>query len=255
MEEIKHHDLHQKEKGKFFNEQQSLFEKIYKNGFSDYVKDLENLELAFSSKDHCVCCIDEGTPNGPYHSAGSGILGKEEEVLEDFKKAGVTEITSHDGCGAAGLYTKAHELDLAKADEYGKEWSKKIAAKLGVPYRHISSGEMSRPKEFHIARVAYYDGTGKFDYSKVKELPAGFIISRVIQTSGKSVSEATLAFNIAIGDHGMGQLINKENPFVIVAIGKNTEDLLKLMNELEEVKRATHDQVKIDGFIAPEIKN
>ena len=247
---MEHQDLHKEEKTKLFNKQQELFEPIYKIGFSNYVKHLENLELAFSSKNHCVCCMDEGTPGG-FHSAGSGILREEEEVLSAFKNAGVTEITSHDGCGAAGLYVKAHNLDPLKADEYGKEWSKKIAAKLGVPHRHISFSEMNRPKDFHISRVAYYDGTGAFDYSKVKELPAGFIISRAIQTNGTSIAEASVAFNIATGDHGFGNLVNKENPFIIVAVAKDKEQLDLLMNELEEVKRATNDQIKIDGFVAP----
>jgi len=254
MEEIKNSDSHhEKEKKELFNGQQYLFKEIYKNGFSNYVQNLKNFKEAFVSS-KCICCMDEGTPHG-LHSAGSGILRDKGEVLEAFKAAGVNEITSHDGCGAAGLFAKAHNLNPLEADEYGKKWAQEIAAELGVSYRHISSSEMSRPKEFHIARVAYYDATGKFDYSKVKDLPSGFIISRGIQTSGTSVSEANVAFNIATGDHGFGTLVNKNDPFIVVAIAKDEEELALLMNELEEIKRATNDQIKIDGFIAPKIED
>ncbi|MFA6324769.1 MAG: hypothetical protein WCX46_00895 [Candidatus Paceibacterota bacterium] len=246
---MEHKNLHEQEKSNLFIGQQNLFDQIYKNGFQNYTQGLPSINEAFI-ENHSMCCIDEGTPHG-IHSAGSGILRDKEEVLTSFRDAGVTEITSHDGCGAAGLYAKSKGLDLSKSDEYAKEWSKEIAKELGVPYRHISSTEMSRPKGLHVSRVAYYDGTGKFDYSTTKELPAGFIISRAIQSIGTSISEATVSFNIATGDHGFGELINQKNPFMIVAIGKDQEHLDKLLNELNDVKGVMGDKVKIDGFIAP----
>ena len=246
-----HHQGHNKEELiKSFGDNQLIMEEIYKNGFSSYVESLKDLSKAFEGNDHCIRCMDEGTPGG-LHSAGSGILRDEAEVLKAFKKAGVKKITSHDGCGAAGLYAKANNLDVSKADEYGKEFAKNLAKKLGIPYEHISSSEMNRPSNNHIARIAYYDNTGDFNYTKVKGLPAGFIISRGIQGAKDSIAEAIVAVNIATGDHGFGSLITDENPFVISVIAKNKGELEKIQSELSGLKESFGKKIIIDGFIAP----
>jgi hypothetical protein len=246
MEHMEHKNF-ENQKAELFLKQQPILEEIYKKGFSDYANSIKNIAEAFKSHDCCMRCMDEGTPGG-FHSAGSGILRNKEEVISAFKTAGVKKITSHDGCGAAGLYAKAHNFDLSKADEYGKKFAKEIAEELGLPYEHISSEKMNRPKEFHISRVAYYDGTGKFDYDSVKELPAGFIISRGIQQAGDSVAEAKVAFNIATGDHGFGDKINVGNPFVFVVIGKTTEEAGRLTLELSGL---SNEKARIEKFVVP----
>ena len=237
-----------------FESQQNIMSEVYKKGFRGYVEELPNLYESFIEHDHCVRCIDEGTPGG-FHSAGSGILREKIEVIEAFKKAGVKEITSHDGCGAAGIYAKVHNLDSSKSDEYGKVWAKEIAGELGVSYRHITAKEMNRPEGRHVARVAYYDATGKFDYSKVSELPTGFIISRAIQRLNDSVAESEVSFNIATGDHGFGVLITKHNPFVIVVIARDEEELSELKSELSGLSDKFGERLRIDGFVAPKKKN
>jgi hypothetical protein len=240
-----HHD-HEHQKAELFLEQQHTMEQIYDKGFAAYAESI-NIADAFKQHDGCMRCMDEGTPGG-FHSAGSGILRKSEEVIEAFRKAGVKKITSHDGCGAAGLYAKSKGLDASKSDEYGKEWAKQLAEAMGLPYEHISFSEMNRPKEFHVARIAYYDGTGNFDYQAVKELPAGFIISRGIQQTSDSVAEAQVAFNIATGDHGFGGKITAENPFVFVVIGKTAEEADQLASELSGL---VNEKIKIEKFVAP----
>ena len=192
-------------------------------------------------------CMDEGTPGG-YHYAGSGILREKEEVVAEFKAAGVKKITSHDGCGAAALYAKANGIDVSEADVYGKKFAQEIAARLGLPYEHISAEQMNRPKEFHVSRIAYYDGTGRFDYQAAKELPAGFIISRGIQKDSASIEEAKVAFNIATGDHGFADKINTENPFVFVVVGKTEEEVNRLTSELSGL---VNERARIEKFIAP----
>jgi len=246
-----HEKLSPEEIVKFFEQQDSILQEIKEKGFSAYTETLTNLTEAFKEKTKSVCCMDEGTPGGCFHTAGSGILRDKSEVLDYYRKAGVTEITSHDGCGAAGLYAKANGLDASKADEYGKEWSQAIARELGVSYRHIIAEEMHRPEGQHIARVAYYDNTGKFDYSKVKELPVGFIISHDVQSLKDNVDDAMISFNIATGGHGFGELITEEKPFIICVIGKDENDLEKLKSELSGLTEHFGKKVKIDGFICP----
>jgi hypothetical protein len=248
MEKTNHHF---EEIKKDFEGQQEIMSKIYDNGFENYSSSISDLPEAFINHDHCMRCMDEGTPGG-LHSAGSGILRNEEEVLEAFKKAGVKEISSHDGCGAAGLFVKAKGLDSSNSDEYGKEWAKNIAEKLGVPYKHISYSEMNRPSDHHVSRVAYYDGTGKFDYSKVKELPTGFIISRGIQRMVDSTAEAEVAFKIATGAHGFGDLITEENPFIVCVIADNEVELANLKSELADLEYAFGKKILIDGFLKPQ---
>ena len=241
-----HHSNLEKVKN-LFEVQQGIMQEIYRNGFQAYVDKLVNIEESFPDHDYEICCIDEGTPEG-FHSAGSGILRDKEEVIEAFRKAGVQKITSHDGCGAAALYAKANNLDLTKSDEYAKEWSKTIAKELGVPYDHISSAEMNRPSDMHIARVAYYDNTGKFNYSKIQGLPIGFIISRKIQSSDDSIAEAKISFDIACSDHSFGSLIDGNNQFLIVPIGDSPEVVEELKAELLPLIEELGERAKVDGF-------
>ena len=237
----------QEEKIAIFEEQKKIFQKIKDGGFEKYANSLEKIGDYFILKDIAVRCIDEGTPEG-LHSAGSGILRDKAEVASAFKKAGVTEITSHDGCGAAKLYAKAKGLDESKADEYGKQWSEEIAKELGIPYRHIPAEEMQRPKEFHIARVAYYDGTGTFNFGDGKTFPPGFIISRKIQSEQDSLAEAGVTLDIAFGDHGFGSLITETDPFIFVVIGKDKEDMELIKKELRNLEHNYGKKVTLDGF-------
>jgi hypothetical protein len=248
------HENHQEEKEKIWREQEPIFEKIQQEGgFSNYVQSLKNLEDAFHTG-HDIHCIDEGTPGG-IHSAGSGILMSREEAVKAFKEAGVTGVTSHEGCGAAKLYAIEKELDPEKADEYGEQWAKELAIALNVPYEgHMTSEQMARPESFHIARVAYYDGTGKFDYSATEGLPPGFIISRKFIGETEAEKEIGIAESIAMGDHGFGDLITEENPFLIVVIGDSEASTAKLKQEIENISHNYGKRIKVDSFVAPEHK-
>ncbi len=250
------HETHDHEEAtKFFNEQQALMKEIYEKGFQSYVESLVNLHNAFAETAKSVSCMDEGTPEGCFCNAGSGILVEdEEEFLKYCRKAGITEVTSHDGCGAAGLYAKAHGLDPSEADKCGIEFSKKIAEKLGVTYRHINSEDMHRPENQHIARAVYFDTTSKFNYSKVNGLPVGFKVSPEIESFENCIKDITIAFNIATGDHGFGELITGENPFIVCVIANNKNEFENLQSELSKLTKTFGKKVKIDGFIAPEIK-
>jgi len=243
----------QQKKVLIWNEQSKLFRKIKEVGFADYANSLKKLSVFFDVEDGWVRCVDEGTPGG-LHSAGSGILRDKQEMLKIFRDAQVVGITSHDGCGAAKMFAHAHCGDESCGDEQGKKWAKELALELGVPYRHISFAKMQRPKEFHIARVVYYDGTGKFDYGDGKKLPPGFIISRKIQNEKDSLAEIVLGLNIAFGVNGFGKLITENNPFFLVAIGQTINEVAKLKKELRSLKHTYGKKVIIDGFTAPIVK-
>jgi hypothetical protein len=236
---------------KAFNKQSSLMNAIYSDGMEKYAAGIADLDKAFSLEDKAVRCIDEGTPGG-LHLAGSGILLGVEKAAEALKKAGCSGISSHDECGAAGIYARANNLDASKSDEYGKEFALKLAEKMGVPYEgHIEIGAMKRPSGFHTARVCYYDGTGKFDPALCGQLPAGFVVSRRYVDGAYALEEVKVAVGIATGGHGYGELITAEAPFLIIAIGDSSNpefSLANLQKELAGVAESSEGKVKVDGF-------
>ncbi len=236
-----------------FAKQEIMLREIYEKGITAYCAGIVDLNNAFILKDLAVRCIDEGTPGG-IHLAGSGILLNVDKAAEILQKAGVNQIYSHEECGAAGLYARNNNLDLDQADEYGKKFAKDLAAKMGISYQgHLEIDQMSRPSGLHIARVVYYDGTGKFDYASNLQLPQGFVISRRFISRDYAIEELKISIDIATGDHGFGSMIDSENPFLIVAIGdaENQEySLNNLQQELGEVVLAYPKKVKLDGFTA-----
>lgn len=252
---------HKKEAKKYWDEQLSTFEKIKEKGnIAQYIHGFANLENAFRGDDLSVCCIDEGTPYGCMRFAGSLILhqDKAEKFSDVLKIAGVKGVYSHAGCGAAGLYAKQNNLDLEKADEYGIIWAKKFADILNVSYKgHIGSEgslPMKRPAGFHVARVIYYDGTGRFNPDNAMGLPQGFVISRRYHINpADALEEVKIAISIATGDHGFGDLISGESPLFVIPVGDsgNTDfslDILK--SELNTIRDEYGEKIVIDGFIA-----
>lgn len=234
-----------------FAKQEVMLKKIYNEGMAAYCAGIVDLNNAFVLKDLAVRCIDEGTPGG-IHLAGSGILLNMDEVAEILQKAGVNKIYSHEECGAARLYAQNNNLNLDQADEYGKKFAGDLAAQMGIPYQgHLEIEQMSRPSALHIARVVYYDGTGKFDYAANLQLPQGFVISRRFINRDYAIKELKISIDIAIGNHGFGSMIDIENPFLIVVIGDSNNQKFSLDNlqkELAEVVLAYPETVKLDGF-------
>lgn len=253
------HKKHNLDIKKYWGEQGEILKKIKeKGGMANYIKTIPNIQAAFKGNDLTVCCIDEGTAYGCVRFAGSLILNqnKVESYVEVFKNIGVQGIYSHAGCGAAELYAKKNNLDVSKADEYGIDWAKKLAELLGIPYKgHIGVKGfelMKRPKEFHIARVIYYDGTGRFNPDKIKDLPLGFVISRRYHLEIKdALDQVKIAISIAAGSHGFGDLIDKDHPIIIMPIGDSGNQdfsVNKMKNELNKIAEEFKDKVTVDGF-------
>jgi hypothetical protein len=236
----------------------SLVGPLKKAGFYENVQDYVDkigIEKAFVDSD-CLYCIDEGVPGG-INVAGSYILLDPTEAENFAKSAGIKIVTSHDGCGAAAIaYERLGEEEqkkFADSDEFGKDWAKKLAEKIGAEWSHVKSSKMQRPYDMHIALAVYYDGTGKFDPSMTEEMPTGFVISRKHHNLEYSLKETEIAIGIACGDNGFGGFFSQE-PLVIVPIGDpNNEEfsLEKMTEELAPVVAELGVNIKIDGFTAP----
>ena len=227
---------HMMETESAWHEQEAKLKAIYEHGFEAYAEKLDNAKEAFENNEHKLCCIDEGVPEGDMRAAGSGILMEGEaraEFIKKLKAAGVKEVTSHAGCGAAGLFREKMGITDKTADEVAIEGAKKIAEELGVPYAgHIT--ELQRPKEFHDARVVYVDATGSFNPANVKELPKGFVISQKYMAPEQAISEAALAAAIAFGHHGFEKKFTEKSPLMMVWIGEQSaEDQEALAKALE----------------------
>lgn len=250
---------------KYWLEQTPLYNTIVRyGGFQKHVSNIP-IRSAFSA-DRYVRCIDERTPNG-IHAAGSGIFlvvleGLEKGLKGDdavnagldaaakkFSEAGVAGITSHDECGAAalvyGMVSNDLTIKFANSDQFGRYFSKRLSEMLGVENGNLSV----HPSGFHIARVAYYDGTGKFNPAVIGQLPTGFVVSRYYLGAEHSAREIEIAAKIATGDHGYGELINRKNPFMFVAVTKDEASLAKLKGELDSVASKFDGKVVVDGFI------
>ncbi|MCX6720432.1 MAG: hypothetical protein NTW11_01355 [Candidatus Staskawiczbacteria bacterium] len=235
-----------------FENQQEIMGKIREDGFAEYAKTLPNMADAFdleknkaSSELHrCICCMDGRTPCG-IHSAGSGMLLSDAEFNKLFEESEADSISSHTGCGAAKIYAERNGLS-GDPDEIAKQWAQEKAKELGVPYVHL---EVDKP--FHYERVCYYDGTGNFNYKGVKGLPPGFVVGRKFMEKGASLAEVGVAINIIFGDHGLGGLLNEENPFVLAVVADNQKEMEELKKELEEVVKTLGKKVTINGFISP----
>lgn len=240
---------------RMWEEQTESKAKIDKTGIERYVDTFDDLTKReiFHRTDTRVGCMDEGCVDCGYRIAGSGILIKDEDrgaFEENCRKMGVTEITHHEGCGAAGVYAKQIGSDRDPA-ALAEEFSKKTAAEYGSTESYIPAEEMSRPKEFHATRFAYYDGTGRLNLKNAGgRLPNGFVLTRGLYPKADyAVAEAQLAFDIAAGHHGFGELITANEPFEIIVVGSADDPAMSLdalMKELEPLK--ADPRIKISGF-------
>ena len=203
------------------------------DGFAPYINKQPNQDEIWRLPNTVLGCIDEGCKNTSFHLAGSGILLGLDKTAELLVNSGATEITSHDGCGAAGLYAQRENLATDNADNYGIVFAQKLAEKTGLSYRHITAQEMSRPPEFHIARLAVYDGSGNFNPAAIPGFPACFWISRYLNPEAKE--EAAISAQIALGGHGYGNLLTPEEPFYFIIIGHPSNPALSERNQLNEL--------------------
>ncbi len=243
-----------------------------------FEREFPDIKNVFSDKQKCAVCIDEGTAhkdvNGEekFYLAGSGILVSAEseserldKVAKLFIERGITNVTSHGGCGPVGIAFKRDMPNAEKminlgekVENYAIDWSKKVVDKikeLGHPaeHTHILVGELERPIEFHVARVIYYDCIGGFNPNKEIGLPRGFIIERAYLPVEYAKEELNIAIDLVFSKHGFNDLFNSDQPFIVIALVKDVEDLKNYINEINlallQNPHANEGHIKIDGAV------
>lgn len=245
--------MHHHQAQEHWDRQSPLITRIRELGAEKFFQSIPDIEQAFHPGDRWLCCIDEGCSGG-VNLAGSGILLGIERAAAIAKAAGVTAVTSHEECGAAKLWAIQAGKDSSASDDYGKQFAAALAKQLDISYCHLPLSEMARPAGLHVARVIYYDGTGKFDPARMPELPPGFVISRRFLTQDYAIKECSIAVSIALGDHGFGKLFTPDEPLLIIVIGHPTDAALaweQLQAEVVPLARPHGRRIVIDGCPAP----
>lgn len=284
-----------KKKENAWLEQQEITNRLNKQGAEEFFspENFPEIDSIFVETKEKLCCIDEGVFNIEDYShkmslAGSGMLFPADSWQERLNRIaelcinkGIKDITSHEGCGAAGLAWQRDGGEAGtgfkSADEYGKKWSKELVSAINqklkevkktnnVKYQHVNKSEMIRPPEFHDARAIWFDMTSKFHPDAAKHIPKGFLIDYgLTRDEGKNeeekkypFAELKVAISIAFGDHGFGSKFTEENPFIIVLIGNNEAELNDLKKEMAKIvetdakTKQYADKIKIDGFVKQE---
>lgn len=225
---------------------------VLEKGADVYVREQPDFQKAFEAKERTCACIDERVGGDKMAVPGSGILLGKEAALALIRAEGLKKISSHEHCGAASLafgqLSPEDQQRYGSADVYAQEWTKALAAELGIEY----SGHVPIEGEQHVARAIYYDGTGRFNPGALGTLPQGFLVSRSKSSPEVTVSGVGLAVKIALGDHGFGNQRFVSSPLLIIPVGAR-EQLGLLREEIDAVlKDGPHELIHIDaGIVAP----
>lgn len=221
----------------------------------DIVASIEGVKDCFKNQPESLGCSDGRITEHRCGCAGSSILAGEKDVETLIQKAQgkIKEVTSHDGCGAAAIKFKQMKDEgilpggVFSADELGKYYSARLAEKMGIEYRHITSEEMSG--SLHDERAVYVDGTGKLDLGG--DLPPGFICSGPslnLSSEYLTIEIATLT-SIALGDHGFGGKFTEENPFYVLIFAEDKDQLSELKSIAQKAVDKFDGRVVVDGVL------
>jgi hypothetical protein len=245
---------------KYWEAQSRIVEPILKVDFNSYLDTNISTKSAFEksfNKATAICCIDERVKEEGLHAAGSGIayiLGVLDQAKQmpikqlidvaaknaaaDFGNFGPTKIFTHEGCGAENLvYSNLLEAfgengmdTFTEPSKLGIYWANTMAKEMDIEY----AGRLNvEPAAFHIARVIYYDATGKFTHRLVKDegIPEGFVLSRRYMNKEQCMAETNVAIGIATGDHGFGELINASGNNQLLLVGFGNSEIAELSEE------------------------
>lgn len=210
-----------------------VVEKIIDQGAETYFQDIDMTRTGEIPERVCAC-IDERVGGAKLAIPGSGILYGLEKAYKILKETGTTSISSHEDCGAAvlafeGLSDKEKKY-YGSADAYAKEFTDRLATKLGIRY----DGHMKvETPGLHVARAIYYDDSGNFR-ADAERLPRGFTVDRQLSSSGDAQANLELAITIAMGGHGFGERFTEKTPLLIIPIGE-ADALVDLQKEIENV--------------------
>ena len=225
----------------------------------DLLKALPGFKEAFSKQsllensDCCFECSDGRVKSSGVKVAiaGEGILlnDSDRQTLEAALAGKNIVVTGHEGCGAAAM---AHPG--SDSDKYGYVGAEQLAVETGNKYKEVHHEDFR--SAVHDERSLVIEGTLKFNCANWPEFPPQFIASSAALGLSDAYleKEARALVGIALGDHGLGERFNSENPFYVIISAKNQEQLSHLSKIAESAVREYGDRVKIDGFVAPEEK-
>lgn len=225
----------------------------------DILMNLPGFKEAFSDKsllDNPNCCFEcsDGrvvTSGVKVAIAGEGILLGESDrkILEDALRDKNIPITGHEGCGAAGMAHPGPD-----SDKYGYTGAEKLAADTGNKYQEVHHESFRSP--VHDERSLVIEGTLRFNCADWSEFPPQFIASSAaLGLSDNYIGvEAKALTGIALGDHGLGERFDADNPFYVIISALSQEQLNHLTTICESAIKDFGPRVKVLGFVAPEVK-
>lgn len=218
------------------------------SSFQEYFDLLPDNHKVLEITNRKLGCMDDGLDCG-IRMAGSGILNS--HANSDLKDKGIEGVTSHEGCGAVGLYIAQNHLENVDPNELADQKAKELAQELGVPFvGRIPLSEMKRPADLHIARAVYYTGVN-FDPTRVEGLLPGYVIGRnYMSDPSYALTEVKVAYDISTGDHGYGSLFTSKTPlyFVAVSTPENSLSLDQLTKELQSIA-GDYENVKVESLL------
>ncbi len=222
-------------------------------GFSQFATKHESEITNSFVEPKYVCCIDERIPhNGSISIAGSGILIKDNpEIFEIFvkylKQKEIKQVRMHEDCGAVGLYAQEKNISIEKANKESLQWAQELTNALGGSSLEISE-VLPVDIGFHNALCAYII----FDNLSIpKDLfPRGFEINASCVQFPQVLEQVAVSVDIALGHHGFGVLFTKDNPFTIVTVTKNGNDMdtTQGCNDLAQTLKQYGDRIATTNF-------
>jgi len=103
-----------------------------------------------------------------------------------------------------------------------------------------------------IARIAYINGTKKpFSPFQAVGLPRGYVITRRYFSVEQVKANIAIAISLSMKRTGFGDMIDKNNPFIIALVGDLNDQnysVAKMMLELSEIVPNYQGRVIICGF-------
>lgn len=216
-------------------------------GFKEALSDKSLLE----NPDCCFDCSDGRvvTSGVKVAIAGEGILLNEadRQLLQKALADKNITITGHEGCGAAGMAHPGQD-----SDKYGYEGAENLARLTNNRYQEVHH-ELFR-SSIHDERSLIIEGTLRFNPAGWKEFPAQFIASSAaLGLSDEYIGvEAKALTGIALGDHGLGERFDAENPFYLIISANDQGQLDHLTEICESAVKDFGNRVKVTGFIAPD---
>ncbi len=242
----------------------------------DSLSHLEHSQIFCGATNHTATCSDERIVIGSIHIPGAGILTRDPVATARLlKNIGITELTSHENCGAAAAAHTAITFELKTSPDLqppawfvassSEETARQFVAKtveslktIGVPAveHHLTfdNGGMVGDCTVHHATVIYYDiaGRGFNQYAAPGKLPLGFVITAIPNEETTNLGNIEAVVGIAFGKNGKPKFY-QHTPLKIALLTteQNTPDILPKINHAlaakfpKQIKQITVETVQI----------